>query len=178
MTCQLIWSLRDDAELRLRLRPLREHWEARGPGMLRFLEELLPWLQFPPALNVHLLPPRHGGGGRVVSPLDIEFEAVLANRYPQLPEVVRLAWLILCARHGHGNDRAEHLALVPAALEAAEYVDLASCDPSTIELALATWLARSSTESAKSLDTWWQASGRPATKNRENWLRAIAAVPH
>ena len=154
MTCQLIWELdKDDPEIALRLRPLREHWEARGPGLLTHIRSHFPWLEIPDQVVVQLVSPHNGGAGKILSHEKIQFEAVLFNPLPQLPEVVRLSWLCSCL--GLGGHR-ESVAVIPLVIQAAQHVELATADESTIQCALNNWFdERISFISASTLSAWW-----------------------
>ncbi len=68
-------------------------------------------------------------------------EAVLANEHFQLPEVVRLGWLLaqLVYHQDESDTRQRGLELVTPVLKAAEVVELAHCDPPTTRLALDAW---------------------------------------
>lgn len=169
--CQLVWNPGTDRELTLRIRPLREQWEARGPGILRYCQKRMPWLQLPPQVEIQLMLPQRGGAGHVMDSQTIALEAVLANRYPQLPEVVRLAWLILCASDKKSDVR--YAALVPVVLAAAEFVELARCDADTLRLALADWLDCRAAERSDEWFRWWQEVGQNACDAAETWQRAL-----
>ena len=96
MVCEPIWKhLAHDSETHLRMRPLREQWEARGPGLLKYAGQQLPWLTWPSHPVIHLVAPQQGGGGRVVTESEIEFETMLFHPHPALPEIARLAWLLI-----------------------------------------------------------------------------------
>jgi len=166
------WGYDDSAEMQLRLRPLREHWEARGPGMLRYLQKLLPWVELPACVNIRLVDPKNGGGGRVGND-EIEFEAVLANRYPHLPEVARLAWLIFC-QASHADEK-HSIALLPPTLIAAEYVELARFDKVTLDLALREWLSVYTRLTGASLREWWNVA-QVAANDEAAWKREIAKL--
>ncbi len=183
MTCKLNWLIPEDAaELRLRLRPLREHWEARGPGMLGRLGDLLPWLEMPAKVSVRLINPQVGGAGRVLDTGEIEFEAVLANPLPFLPEVVRLAWLITSVAvptqtigsQFTPNSWQTTVSLIPAVLESAEFVDLARCDAETVNCALENWGDFSELTTASKLLSNWQSLGLPASQ--ETWRAASSRL--
>lgn len=184
MTRELIWSIpNDDEETVLRIRPLREHWEARGPGLLGHLSNTLPWLPIAPTATVHLLKPRVGGAGRVVSPNEIEFEAVLANPWPMLPEVVRLGWLLACAAClelplSERQSRVNELALVPAVIASAEYVELASLNEPTLECAINHWFEpRDQTTNATQMFRWWnELANSSADITIENWQHAVTEL--
>ena len=178
MSLNIAWNVNDDRELRLRLRPLREHWEARGPGMLHFANRCLPWLQLPNTIEVRLIPPVTGAGGRIVDTSTIEFAAVLANPLRELPEVVRLAWLILAAacqvELPHDLHPTTLTKLIPLTLEAAEYVELARSEPAVVKLAMDTWLPLESPRPvAADLMRWWDRSGRDQATQRQTWLSSI-----
>lgn len=165
------WIYEHTPEMQLRLRPLREHWEARGPGMLRHAKKLLPWIALPERIGVRLVEPKQGGGGRVVND-EIEFEAVLANRHPQLPEVARLAWLVLCQATRANCENA--VALIPPTLEAAEFVELARCDDVTLDLALSEWVSDSTPVTGSTLNEWWNALREVSDKAA--WSREVAKL--
>ena len=167
-TYKLHWDTADDEEITLRIRPLREHWEARGPGLLGRLRMLLPWLDIPTEVTVRLIQPKVGGAGRVLSRGNIEFEAVLANALPMLPEVVRLGWLIACS--ALETDEQESLALIPPTIVAAEYVELARFDETTVASAVNHWdcLEMDPTK----LLHWWTQHAEQA-KEEASWKDAI-----
>lgn len=158
MTCKLIWAIRDsDAETRLRIRPLREHWEARGPGLFSQLGKQLPWLTVPDQVTVHLIKPRLGGAGRVLSPSELEFEAVLANPWPRLPEVVRLGWLIGQLDTRIAAEVRGAVAMLPAVILAAQYVELATLDQPTLQCGLQHWFKETvDWTDAETLLAWWR----------------------
>lgn len=127
-----------EAELELRSRPLREQWEACGPGLFR---EACRRLQITaPSLRATVLPvyPVLGGGGGLQGDgSGVWIEAVLTNPYPQLPEFVRLAWLLMrLVTH----DQYAPAEVIPSVLMAAEEVEAACCDPLTLKLAHQAWL--------------------------------------
>lgn len=174
MTCRLQWSLpADDAETQLRIRPLREQWEARGPGLLGRLRTILPWLEFPHEVTVWLINPKVGGAGRILSPSEIEFEAVLANPWPMLPEVVRMAWLIACS--SISDDHRAAIGIIPAVVAAAEYVELARLDGTTIECALQHWHLEANPAkdvSSAALMNWWEGN-RSKVTDAAGWREAL-----
>jgi len=144
-------------ELLLRAGPLRELWDARGPGLWRSIGRFARQSLAAPLANVILVRPALGGGG-VAFPVAkaVSFEAMLANPQRELPEIVRLAWLL--AQVEMSRDAA--LALVPPVLAAAEDVELARCDTPTMALALRAWHVTSDGEQssalAQKLAAWWR----------------------
>ena len=82
-------------ELPLRIDPLRSQWEARGPGLLAAMRRLSADDLLVPAASLMLVQPVLGGGGLAhPSSNGVTFEGLLANPLPQLPEVLRLGWLL------------------------------------------------------------------------------------
>lgn len=132
-------------QLALRMVPLREAWDARGPGFWKALRQTVGINVAShdiAAADVLCVQPVLGGGGDAFpSQRVVTIEAVLANEHFQLPEVVRLGWLLaqLSCRHDESDIRKPELVLVTAVLKAAEVVELARCDPPTIRLALDAW---------------------------------------
>ena len=188
MLHELIWVTPEgDAETPLRVRPLREHWEARGPGMLKRFRDLIPWIEIPSKINVHLQNPIAGAGGRVVSDNELEFSAVLANPIPQLPEVTRLAWL--CGILGIIRDGelrpVDGVAAIPLTLAVAEYVELAEFNVTTTQIALQEWvnspmsgdspMSANSPISATELMDWWE-HHRGTIADRDAWRSTTASL--
>lgn len=157
-----------DQEMDLRSRPLIEQWEARGPGLLwqigsRTEEQLLA-----PAADVILVHPVIGGAGDAhLSYNSVRIEAVLANPHADLPEVVRLGWLLaqlqldlpVWSENIHA-DRLPHIArfaMLPAALKAAEEVELARFTPELVAKAISAWqiASPSDIDAAATVLDWW-----------------------
>jgi hypothetical protein len=172
-------------ELMLRGRPLREQWEARGPGLLREIGRLTDESLLPEQCEVLLVHPALGGGGAAhLAYNSVRLEGVLANPLSELPEVVRLAWLIAqlhvdLPRHSESihADRLPQiagLALLPAALAAAEAVELTHVTPDTLRLAITAWrLPIAADPVAPTLVAqWWQTY----QETRPPWNVALAAL--
>jgi len=169
------------AELELRAGPIRQQWEARGPGLLAELARLTQGDLLPPAVDVILVHPVLGGGG-AAHPMynSVRLEAVLANSYGELPEVARLAWLVaqlnldLPRLTGELSReeiaRAGPLALIPPVLTAAQEVELTHYDLPTVRAAAETWCG-SSVDPAMLAD-WWEVYHA----DRPDWSVALAAL--
>jgi hypothetical protein len=171
-------------ELRLRVRPLREQWEARGPGLMmavgRKTDDCIASTQAD-AVLVH--PVLGGGGTSFPRHRVVVIEAVLANPFAELPEVSRLGWLVsqigACEAFGDAqleqwNPATLSIALIPACLEAAEEVELVRTDARTVELAIRTWLPGLS-EPAQRADLllhWW----RNQQAEPESWAEAVSTL--
>jgi hypothetical protein len=166
-------------ELHVRQRPLREPWEARGPGMLRHIGRLTDSVVSPEAAGVVLVAPYVGGHGRAYPAQNrVLFEAMLYNPVAELPETVRLTWLLAQLNFDLPRladalppGRAAHvasLAMAPATLAAAEVVELATCKEAALGWALLAWrlVPPDDRATAGRLWTWWQ-----------TWLEGNAAWP-
>ncbi|WP_145100903.1 hypothetical protein [Rosistilla carotiformis] len=153
-------------QLPLRARVLQEQWEARGPGLIAVIGKLTHRDLMPKKGTVAFVQPALGGGGDASPETGLVWiEAVLANPFPDIPEVVRLGWLL--ARLGLGRKAASKLvdakhlpdlaalALLPIVLEAARDVELLG----DVELSrlMDAWNTRriNSNCTADSLNQWW-----------------------
>jgi len=172
-------------ELPLRERPLREQWEARGPGLLHQLGLVTEEALLPETCEVLLVHPATGGGGEAhLAYNSVRIEAVLANPIAELPEVVRLAWLIGqlqmdLPRYSEGihGDRLPYVAayaLLPATLRAAEQVELARCDVATLALAIDRWRlpVPAGVDAASLVWEWWATY----EQSRPDFRVALAAL--
>ncbi len=145
-------------ELRLRLRPLREIWEASGPGMLFQIKR---WTKqsIPPQLQVDGLLPICGGFGQAFPDSGrVQIELVLANPTAEVPEVVRLAWLVAQLSIPNNTDSlADRLALVPCCLASAEQLGIAQCQVSSLITSLQQWqiFDTCADKLGETLYRWW-----------------------
>lgn len=156
-------------QLPLRSGPLRELWDAAGPGLLREVGRRTISSIIPTKATLLLLQPVRGGDGGLVDRNDMVWiEAVLTHPEPSIPETLRLVWLL--ARKG--VDRIESnrwvqperlpqvvaLALIPFVLGAGEELGLCRADESEIRRAVELWHAADicqSENSTESLVRWW-----------------------
>lgn len=143
-------------DLRLRIGPLREQWEARGPGLLR--QVVLRALKHgwreredgsadEPQRVIVVAPVTGGGGWACPARNVVVFEGLLANPWRQLPEIARLAWLLAQNLLTPPQDASPlatqsdaRTALVDLVLAAGEFVELNQDDDATRQLARSTWL--------------------------------------
>ncbi|HZZ73101.1 MAG TPA: hypothetical protein VFE24_12675 [Pirellulales bacterium] len=178
-------------QLALRAQPLREQWEARGPGLLAGIGRRTEKGLIASEADVILVYPVSGGGGRAHGLYNtVRIEAVLADSDPNLPEIVRLGWLLaqldldLPDDRGHGfRERADFLgglALLPPVLAAAEEVELARCDLPSLNAALLFWDCLGPTPAsadavaalADKVFVWW----KTYQATRPRWSVALAAL--
>jgi hypothetical protein len=165
-----------DEELALRVGPLRQQWEARGPGLLFGVGRLTEEGVLPSNVEVALLHPAIGGAGEAFLPYNlVTIEGVLTNPHPELPETVRLGWLVgqLNAdlpRYGENvlAQRLAHVAgfaVLPPVLQAAEDVELVQNSPQLIGKAISAWnlSVLPDVDAAALISDWWSTylDGRP-----------------
>jgi hypothetical protein len=174
-----------DGQLVLRSRPLIEQWEARGPGLLKQVGVLAEESLVVEHCHAVLVYPALGGAGEAhLSYNQAHIEAVLANPIAELPEVVRLAWLIaqlqldlpIYSEHVH-RDRLPHIArfaMLPVTLAAAEHVELARLSPETLGLAIDAWrlVVPPDVDGPATVWQWWQTY----LETRPPWPVALAAL--
>lgn len=163
-------------ELPLRVGPLREQWEAYGPGLLVQLARLLePSIAVDQAAVLLVQPVRGGGGLAQALYNTVTLEAVLANPNAGLPEVLRLTFLLgqlnlELPMLSEGLPPGQlpivgALALVPAVLQAAQELEIVRDGAQQISSAVAAWLPDLVEQAnvARTLGLWWETylSGKP-----------------
>lgn len=137
-------------QLELRGRPLRDQWGARGPGLMTLIGQKTDPQLIVSHAEVVLIHPVLGGGGQAHLQFNsATIEAVLTNTHDDLPEVVRLAWMLAqlnndLPMHSETIHREclaliSNLAMLPAALTAAQDLGLAYYDPQTVRRAVDAW---------------------------------------
>jgi hypothetical protein len=187
---QLITAFRDCApdvleQLELRSGPIRQQWEARGPGLLNQIALRTEPELIVSEVEVGLMHPALGGASRVGLPYNsVLFEALVADAHDQLPETVRLAWSIAqlnCDLPKHQGDLKREqlsavaaLAMIPATLAAAQEVELARSDPATVQLAIDSWIwpRPMNAKLAEQLTAWWDTY----SASRPSWAVALGAL--
>jgi hypothetical protein len=168
-------------DLELRAVPLREQWEARGPGLLHALKATIGEELVAENADVVLVQPVLGGGGVAhIAYNRVSFEAVLANPVGELPEVLRLGWLLaqlhldLPTIQGVlSRPRAFEigaLALVPPILAAGHNVELCGPLETFLPTALAAWRLPNHNQDA--LIAWWETYRLESP----SWHTALAAL--
>lgn len=154
-------------ELALRSRPLQEQWQARGPGLLYQFSKLTAESFVASSAEIVVVTPWVGGHGRADAHTNrVIFEAVLTNPHDDLPEALRLGWLLAQlqadvpiyseAISAGQLSRVAALATLPAILAAGQEVEWSACDEATITRALECW-SPEDLPLASALTRWWQA---------------------
>jgi hypothetical protein len=101
---------------------------------------------------------------------------VLANPHAELPEIVRLGWLIAQLQldlpaysetiHAERLPHLARLAMLPATLQAAETVELVRWSPDLVQQAISRWqlLVPADVDAPQLLLDWWETyqQSRPA----------------
>lgn len=173
-------------EIELRSQPLRQQWQAYGPGLLHQIgRSTEPELLAESAEVVLVLPAIGGHGVAHLGNNRVTLEAVLANSVPELPEVVRLAWLLSqlqidLPRYSERIDRDRHdwvamHALLPPTLSAAREVEIVGGGIDITLLTLNAWHVgdeASRASRANILADWWRAY----EENPPSWPVALAAL--
>jgi hypothetical protein len=179
-------------QLELRGRPLKERWDTVGAGLLVDVQRQV-WGDSPPdrwwpAKTEGLLvqPMRGGDGGCEPSAARIWVEAMLTDADPQVPEVLRVAWLITClaidnhlAAASPMLIQAWSLAAVPLVLTAGRQLEVIRGDTLPVQSATQLWQLGGEMVGDK-VDFWWhenRSSQSPlpvAVKELEHLLRTVS----
>lgn len=172
-------------ELAHRSRPIQQHWEARGPGLLRAAALLTDERLFADRANVALVFPAVGGGGTAYLLTNtVHLEGVLTNVMAELPEVLRLGWLLSQLQldlpslseqiSGERLEQVAPLAMLPPILQAAETVELGTFSNETMACALAGWRVTHAPDHdlAGLLLDWWATY----LDTKPGWSIALAAL--
>lgn len=172
-------------DLETRGRVLREQWESRGPGMLATISRITERGLLPEQADVVLVHPALGGGGMPFMKMNlVTIEAVLTNPSAELPEVVRLGWMLSTLNLDlplHCDtiqaDRLPvigSLAMLPAALQAASDVEWCHDTPQLLQQAITDWKVgvQDPASVADVVTRWWETyqSAQP------RWSVALAAL--
>ena len=172
-------------QLELRAPVLREQWEARGPGLLTCIGHMADESLLAERADVVLVHPILGGGGTAhLLYNQVTVEAVLANPHADLPEVIRLAWMLAQLNmeipkisesvSGICLPRVTALSMVPVTLAAAEQVELTLLNKAAVGRAIDVWLPAEpdSAAAAETIWQWWEVYQNA----RPQWPVALAAL--
>ncbi|MFO0943594.1 MAG: hypothetical protein U0930_22895 [Pirellulales bacterium] len=157
-------------EIALREAPLREQWEAYGPGLWNQLGQWIEPSLLVEQAEVFLVMPVIGGyGWPHLQTNRCHVEAVLTNAHPQITEVMRLCWLLsqldferpryselINARRLR---RVSGLAMLPPLMNAAEELGLSRFSSEGLLTAITVWRieppGNRTTALAEVLMVWW-----------------------
>ncbi len=151
------------------IEPLRQKWNLEGIGLLA---TMVNWTEpeiIVEEATVCLVHPVVGGGGAGHLPYNLAvIEAVPDDPLPELPEIVRLVWMLSTLnldvpRYSESieNNRlgtVAALAMIPVALTAAAELRLTKQLPETLGLAVQSWMPapEKATEWKTALEQWWE----------------------
>jgi len=174
-----------DEELALRVGPLRGQWEARGPGLLYGVRRLTEDGVLPENADIVVVHPALGGHGDAFLRYNlVTIEGVLANPHFELPETVRLGWLISLLNadlpkygeniHADRLRTVAGLALLPPILQAAEDVELVHASPQLMAKAIEAWEipVPADADPVGLLSDWWSTYH----DSRPDWGVALTAL--
>lgn len=155
-------------ELAQRAGPLRAQWKAHGVGLLSLIAQLTEQQLIVPQADVVLVHPTMAGGGEAhLFYNSVRIEVVPEGPQSQLPELVRLGWMVSQLNndlpvhsemiHAETLPLISNLAMLPPTLSAAEQLGLARYDIQTVRLAIAAWHIRgpAGVDLAESVTQWW-----------------------
>lgn len=163
-------------EIVLRAEPLKQLWEAHGPGLLFQIGRMTSPDLLVESASIVLVQPILGGAGYAHLQFNrAHLEAVLTNRDPRLPETLRVAWLLAQLdferpvhselMNSHDIRRIAGFATIPPTLIAGSELGLCEYTPQSVELAIQFWHADVLCHNAESppvaalaqvLMTWWE----------------------
>jgi hypothetical protein len=166
------------------LESLRQRWDYHGAGLLgKIVQWTEPGILVDSATVVLVYPALRGGGTAHLPYNLVHTECLLTDPVPDLPEVVRLAWLMSqlnldLPRYSEAVapgrlPTVAALAMIPITLAAAAQIELARCDGEAIARAVQSWLVPGNQAEAwtDTLSQWWEtySAVRPA------WATALQA---
>jgi len=149
--------------------PIKLAWADQGDGLLHAVAAQTEAEILVEEATVVMVYPAEGGGGAAYLPYNlVHIEAVADDPVPQLPEIMRLAWLLsvlnldLPAYSDQVTPKSlplvAALAMLPATMAAARTIALAPYDEAIICQAMQSWLATPDKAVAWSgfLLQWWE----------------------
>ncbi|MFO7905469.1 MAG: hypothetical protein R6U98_22590 [Pirellulaceae bacterium] len=172
-------------ELSPRLPPMRRRWQTDGPPLLQRIARWTDPQLIAPRAQVTLAWPSLGGGGSAhLLYNNVLIEAVSIDPVVELPETLRLAWLLSQWNldlprfsetiHGTRLPHVAELAMIPIVLKVGEEVDMPRLDPETIKLALTSWnlMTPPDIDPVEILWRWWNTYN----ETRPRWDVAFTAL--
>jgi len=172
-----------------RIKPLQDQWIGYGNGFLAHLRRLTrctAWVREATVIGVQ---PILGGAGTAhYQHQAVHIEAVLTNPMGELPEVIRLGWLLAQLHTVDFRNQLElseeiyqrliPLAMLVPCLASGEVLELTKCDEATAELAIEHWHIaipanqHSSSDLVPMLMDWWET----CLKTKLEWSVALKTL--
>ena len=163
---------------------LKQNWAQHGAGLVAGLKTWTEDAILVDEAVIYVVPPVTPGGGWMHLPYNSVRIEPVADKEGDVPEVLRLAWLlgplnldmpayseaIMALR----LDRVAALAMIPVTLAAAENLHLESCTPERIGHAFKRWLpsAEADPAVADTLADWWETY----KSRRPPWSAALVSL--
>lgn len=179
---------RFDQEMRLRQEPLRQQWEAFGPGLLVMIGQFTEPAAIAERAEIVLVEPVTGGWGMAhLATNRCHVEAMLTNADPELTEALRLAWLLSQLEferpvysdliNGLRLREIAGLAMLPPTLIAAEELGLARYTPETLQRAIELFRFECQSQSSAAVlaeiaTVWWET----VQASRPEWRIALTGL--
>jgi hypothetical protein len=147
---------------------LQQEWNHHGAGLLGGLQKLTEHELLVSEATVVMVHPALAGGGEAFLPYNLAcIEAVPNDPVAELPEALRLAWLLSMLNLDLPRYSDElpperlpilaGLAMIPPTLASGENQELIACDEPTVALAIKSWLSGpdASGNGAAVVKEWW-----------------------
>lgn len=168
-------------QLEHRIRPIRESWEAVGPGLIQQMARQTDSNLFVDTARAIVVEPIIGGGEPYLDFNAILIEGVLAHPIAELPETLRIAWMASQLNNdlpmyselipGPRFLTVSNMAMIPPTLAGGQAIGICRDDPHTWNLALRNWLS-APTNAADVLSAWW----RTYRESDTDWRTALTAL--
>ncbi len=174
-------------DMPLRTGPLRQMWDGNGAGLLRLIGLASGEPLLVEEAQVVLVQPILGGMGYPhLSTNRIHLEALLTHAAPQLPESLRIAWLLSQLDldrpvyseliNAHRLRGVAGLGMLPVVLTAGQELDLCHYSPQLVTEAIELWYADTCQLDAPTastiVSTWWETF----QASRPSWRIALAGL--
>ncbi|QDV25001.1 hypothetical protein [Aureliella helgolandensis] len=174
-------------EMRVRTGPLKLQWDARGPGLLHTIGRFTVPDLIVESARILLVQPILSGAGYVHFRTNrVHTEALLTDDDPELPEILRIAWMLAQLDFERSvyvdlvNRRRLNLlaglAMLPAALMAADYLEMGHYSTQSLRKALVQWRVAPAGYDVDAiiqiLTTWWETYD----VDRPEWRIALGAL--
>jgi hypothetical protein len=179
---------RHASDMRLRIEPLRQQWEAYGPGLLFQIGRLTEKQAIAERAEVVLVEPVTGGWGMAhLITNRCHVEALLTNVHPELTETLRLAWLLSQLEferpiysdliNAFRLRQIAGLAMLPPTLLAAQELGLTSYSNESLRTAIELfridiWGDNSSAVLTEIVTVWWDT----VETDRPEWRIALTGL--
>ncbi len=169
-------------QLEHRIRPIREAWEAIGPGLIQQMSLRTDGDLFVESARAIVVEPIKGGGEPYLDFNTILIEGVLAHPVPELPETLRIAWMAAQLNNdlpiyselipGPQFLLVSKLAMIPPTIAAGAVIGVCRDDPHSWNLAIQSWIPSPPPDAIDILSVWW----RTYREDEVEWRTALTAL--